>query len=327
LRRTPAIPGARIGYGTPVGEVSVEERGGGVVLATIANPPHALMDDAIVSALEALALRAQQDPELTGIVLTGAHPERFVAHYDVAELLAGAEASPSVGAGAARASLAAVGALRRVPGAKGALDRSPAGGLSAAERFGEVLLGLNSAGAVVVAAINGSAMGGGCELSLACDVRLMADGPFLIGQPEVLLGFPPGGGGTQRLARLLGSAKALRLCLDGGPLSPREAHEIGLVDEVAPPGDLVERALIVAGRLARRPKTAIAAVKRAVYLGGSEPLAAGLRRERAEFLATLTSPGAKRAMAAYIERLKSTGDLPAYDRNALERALEDGVFD
>jgi enoyl-CoA hydratase len=155
----------------------------------------------------------------------------------------------------------------------------------------------------------------------------MADGPFLIGQPEVLLGFPPGGGGTQRLARLLGSAKALRLCLDGGPLGPREAHEIGLVDEVVPAGDLVERALVVAGRLARRPKAAIAAVKRAVYLGGSEPLAAGLRRERAEFLATITSPGAKRAMAAYVERLKSTSDLPAYDRDALERALEHGVFD
>ena len=78
-----------------------------------------------------------------------------------------------------------------------------------------MLLRFNRAGAVFVAAINGSAMGGGCELALACDIRLMAAGPYLIGQPEILFGFPPGGGGTQRLARMLGSARALRLCLEG----------------------------------------------------------------------------------------------------------------
>jgi enoyl-CoA hydratase len=310
-----------------MGAVSIEERGAGVVVATIENPPHALMDDGIVVALESLSIRAEVDPDVTGIVLTGSHPERFVAHYDVAELLAAASASPSVGAGAARASLAAVGALRRIRATRGALDRTPAAGLSAAERFGEVLLRLNSSGAVVVAALNGSAMGGGCELALACDVRLMADGPFSIGQPEILLGFPPGGGGTQRLTRLLGPAKALRLCLDGGPLDPRTAYEVGLVDEVVTPEKLLERALWVATRLAARPKAAIAAVKRAVYLGGSETLAGGLRRERAELMATITSADAKRAMASYVERFERTGELPGYDRDALEQALERGIFD
>jgi len=309
-----------------MGEVQVEERGEGVLLATIANPPHGLMDDEIVIALERLVERAESERGVTGIVLTGAHPERFVAHYDVAELLAGARQSPTVAPGVARASLGAVGAVRRIPGGREALERTPAAGLSQAERFGEVFLRLNACGAVVAAAINGSAMGGGCELALACDLRFMAAGPYSIGQPEILFGFPPGGGGTQRLARMLGTRAALRLCLDGGPLGPEEAAGLGIVDEVVPADRLLERALEATARLARRPKAAIAGVKRAVYLGGSQPLPAGLRLERSEFMAALTSSTAEEAMAAYVERTAGTGELPGYDEAALAEALERGRF-
>jgi enoyl-CoA hydratase/carnithine racemase len=309
-----------------MGELKIEERGAGVVLATISNPPHGLMDSPIVEALEALVARAETDEGLTGIVLTGAHPERFVAHYEVGELLAGARGSPSVGPGTARASLGTVAGLRRVPGGKAALDRTPLSGLSEAERFGEILQRLGRAGAFAVAAINGSAMGGGCELALACDARLMADGPFGIGQPEILLAFPPGGGGTQRLARLLGSARALRICLDGGPLTPGEAQELGLVDEVVPPDQLIDRALELAGRIARRSKKAIAAVKRSVYEGGPLPLREGLRLERAEFMSALGTPEAEAAMAAYVEATERTGELPIYDAASLERALDAGRF-
>ncbi|MCL4288009.1 MAG: enoyl-CoA hydratase/isomerase family protein, partial [Thermoleophilia bacterium] len=90
--------------------------------------------------------------------------------------------------------------------------------------------------------------------------------------------------------------------------------------------ELLERALALAARLGSRPKAAIAAVKRAVHLGGSQPLPAGLRLERAEFMAALTSEPAERAMAAYVERLERTGELPCYDRDALQRALERGRF-
>jgi hypothetical protein len=117
-----------------MGEVRVEEHGDGVILATIANPPHALMDEEIVLGLEGLAERAESDPDLTAVVLTGAHPERFVAHYDVAELLDGARQSPSVAPAVARASLGAVSALRRLPGGREALERTPAAGLSAVAR-------------------------------------------------------------------------------------------------------------------------------------------------------------------------------------------------
>jgi enoyl-CoA hydratase len=185
---------------------------------------------------------------------------------------------------------------------------------------------MNRCGAVFVAALNGSAMGGGCELALACDVRVMADGPFVIGQPEILFGFPPGGGGTQRLARLLGSARALRLVLDGGPLQAKQALEIGLVDELVAPDGLLDRAVALAERLGRRPKAAIAAGKRDVYEGGSLSLPAGLLVERAELLATLGTPAAEEAMQAYLDALEESGELPAYDPESLARALEAGRF-
>lgn len=309
-----------------MGEVLVEERGDGVVLATLSNPPHAIMDAPIVTGLERLAIRAETDPNVTAIVLTGAHPERFIAHYDVGEIRDAAQAWPSVGATAARASLAVANALRRIPHADGTLAHTPAAGLVAVERFGEVFLRMNRAGAVIVAALNGSAMGGGCELALACDVRLMAEGPYSIGQLEILLGFPPGGGGTQRLARLLGSAAALRLCLDGGPLDPQAAREIGLVDELVSSDELLERALEVAARLGRCPKAAVASVKRAVYFGGSLPLPAGLRFERAEFLAAVGTPEAEAAMTAYLEEFEREGELPAYLPGRAKRALDEGRF-
>ncbi|MCB0875755.1 MAG: enoyl-CoA hydratase/isomerase family protein [Solirubrobacterales bacterium] len=309
-----------------MGEVRIDERGEGVLLATISNPPHALMDDAIVVALEQLAARAESDPAVTGIVLTGEHPERFVAHYDVGELLAGARQSPSVSPRAARVSLGAVSAIRGMPGGKAALERTPADGLSQAERFGEVFVRLNTCGAVVTAAINGSAMGGGCELALACDLRLMAAGPFGIGQPEILLGFPPGGGGTQRLTRMLGTRRALEICLEGAPLAPAEAAEIGLIDEVVPGEELIDRALAATTRLAARPKAGIAALKRAVYLGGSMPFEAGLRLERAEFMAALVNEASQEAMAAYVDATEQSGELPLYDEQARADAVERGRF-
>ncbi|HYH61503.1 MAG TPA: enoyl-CoA hydratase/isomerase family protein, partial [Solirubrobacterales bacterium] len=211
--------------------IRIEERGR-VLLATLSNPPHGLFNDNLVVALESLVTRAESDDGVGAVVLTGDHPDRFLAHYDVAELLAGAEESPSISPRLGRASLRVAGAARKVPGGEAALGRTPAAGLIALERFHETLLRMESCGAVFFAAINGSAMGGGCELSLACDFRWMAKGDHLIGQPEILFGFPPGGGGTQRLVRMLGTSKALGLVLDGGPLSPDEALEIGLIDRI-----------------------------------------------------------------------------------------------
>src|SRR5947209_7408386 len=156
------------------GTVSVEQRDG-VLLATISNPPHALMDVAIVDALDQLVARAA-GADVKGVVLTGAHATRFIAHYEVRELLDGANAGPAVSPGAARAALRVAGLLRRVRRAEAALARTPAAGLVALERFGAILSGIEASPAVWVAALNGSAMGGGCELALACGVPPLADG-------------------------------------------------------------------------------------------------------------------------------------------------------
>jgi enoyl-CoA hydratase/carnithine racemase len=145
-------------------------------------------------------------------------------------------------------------------------------------------------------------------------------------QPEILFGFPPGGGATQRLTRMLGTSRALRLVLDGGPLTPASALELGLVDELVPASSLLARAVELGARLGSRPKAAVAASKRAVYEGGSMSLPDGLRFERGEFLAAIGTPEAEEAMAAYVAAFERTGELPGYDRAAMERALRDGRF-
>jgi len=307
-----------------MGTIEVEQRGS-VLIGRFDNPPHGLMDRGSVAALEELVGRAERDEEVGAVVLTGSHPERFVAHYDIGEILAGARESPRVAPGAARASLRAVAALRRL-GAEGGVSRTPLAGLVELDRFQQVFLRMNRCGAVFVAAINGSAQGGGCELSLACDRRLMAAGEGGIGQPEIFLAFPPGGGGTQRLARLLGTGKALEVVLDGAPIDPERAAELGLVDRVVPAGELLEAAVAEAARLGARPKAAVAAAKRAVYEGGSLPLPDGLRFEASHFLASAAAPESVRAMEAYVEQLERTGELPLYDSETIERVSEEGRF-
>jgi enoyl-CoA hydratase/carnithine racemase len=280
------------------------------------------MNAELVAGLDALVGEVERDAGIGAVVLHGAHPERFLAHYDVAELLAMSEtADVSVSVRQADVALRAVGALARVPGGASAVERSPVAGMLALRRFHELLLRMNRVGATFIAALNGSAMGGGCELALACDLRYMADGDFVIGQPEILLGIIPGGGGTQRLARLLGAGRALELTLEGSALSPAQAHSIGLVNRVLAPDTLLDEALAAAQRLARRPRVAVAAAKRSVYEGGSATLRQGLHIESANFMATMSSPAAAKGMRAYVDGLRETGELPGYDLAARERLL------
>jgi enoyl-CoA hydratase/carnithine racemase len=160
---------------------------------------------------------------------------------------------------------------------------------------------------VFIAAINGAALGGACELSLACDIRYMAEGARGIGQPEMLLGFPPGGGGTQRLARAVGASRALELILEGRPMSPAEAHEIGLIHRVVPDDELIAEAMTCAERLAKRAPYSVAAAKRAVLDGSGRALAAGLAGERKWFLSSVSQPAAIRAMGVYVEQVRKSG--------------------
>ncbi|MES2684466.1 MAG: enoyl-CoA hydratase/isomerase family protein [Pseudomonadota bacterium] len=307
------------------GTVQVEQRGN-VLLATIANPPYALMDRDIVVELFKLVARADSDPTVGGVVLTGAHPTRFLAHFDVRLILGSAESSPRIGPQALRRAMTAISAAVKVPKAGALLERSPAAGLLAMMRMHGLMKAIQSSSAVWIAALNGDTGGGGCELSLACDQRFMADGDFFIAQPEIFLGFPPGAGGTQRLTRLLGASKALRICLGGEPMTPHEAMELGLIDRVVAPKALLDEAIAEAARLGKRPKHAIGAVKRAIHQGGSTTLDEGLRIEASEFLAAIGTPDSIAAQKAYVKRTKELGDLPVSDRALIKKVIQNGKF-
>jgi enoyl-CoA hydratase/carnithine racemase len=152
----------------------------------------------------------------------------------------------------------------------------------------------------------------------------MADGDFFIGQPEVLLGIMPGGGGTQRLTRLIGTHRSLVAILEGKPFTPAEALAIGAVDEVVPRDEVVTRATELGEHFGARSKGAVAAIKRAVYFGGSMSLTEGLHVERTEFLLADQSKDAQDVMVDYLAATDSTGELPLYDPDTYARALETG---
>lgn len=155
----------------------------------------------------------------------------------------------------------------------------------------------------VVAEIAGHALGGGCELALACDFRVMSEGPALIGCPEIRLGIIPGGGGTQRLPRLVGRARATRLLLLGERLGAREALEIGLVDTIGPTAAAtLDEALALAARLAEMPAPGLRLIKRCLAEGYDATLQAGLRVEREAAIEALSQPEAREGLAAFLEK-------------------------
>src|SRR3954464_15343211 len=247
--------------------IEVEQRGR-VLLARLHGGPRGEFGPEIAADLAALVTRAETDDGVGAVVITGAHPERFVAHANLRWLQEGGAASPTVGPRAAAAVVHAARATRAVVGVRKLADRTPLSGAIELLDVHETFLRMNRCGAVFIAALNGSALGIGSELALACDYRLMAEGDHVIGQPEILLGFPPGGGGTQRLVRLVGTHQGLKRMLDGGGLAPEDAAEIGYVDEVVEPDELIDRAVALADRLAHRLKFTVAAVKRAAPTGG-----------------------------------------------------------
>lgn len=294
------------------------DRDGRVMTVRIDNPPHNFMNREMVGELVEITDALEGDRSVGAVVLTGVD-DLFITHYDVEEILAGSEemdmeVPPSI----AGTTLRVVRGLTRVPGGRKVVDRSPAKGVRELHTIHDLFLRWNRMDKVFVAAINGPAMGGGCEVSLACDLRYMSAEAVGIGQPEVAVGFPPGAGGTQRLTRAVGTGRALELILEATALTPQEALEIGLVHAVLPPGELVAKATETAARMARRAPESIAAVKRAVLDGASRPLAEGLALERKWFLSAVSMPAARRAMRAYADEVVISESAPLADRERLQ---------
>ena len=156
----------------------------------------------------------------------------------------------------------------------------------------------------IIAAVNGFALGGGCELAMHCDIIIAGEGARL-GQPEVKLGIMPGAGGTQRFVRATGKFAALRWLLTGDLLSAAEAHRLGLVSEVVPDGEVLPHALEIAARIAVLPPLAVAAIKEAVLVGADLPLDEALRLEAQSFQMLFATEDRGEGMRAFLEKRKA----------------------
>jgi enoyl-CoA hydratase len=258
-----------------MGLVTTERRGGAAVI-TYANPPRGTMTAAGSAEMFAATQAAIDDPAVRCIIFTGGMPDIFVRHYDVGELTdlgeALAKAPPTP---------------RPAPPPS---DSQPAPGFLG---LTDLVAGCDKP---VIAAINGLCMGGGFELTLACDLRIAAPSVPSIGLPETRVGIFPGGGGTQRLPRVIGEAKAVEMILRGLVLNAQEALDWGIVHEVA--GDPLARALEIAAEFEARPAEGLAYAKRLTRAALDRPLSEGLADERRSFVEVVRLPSAVGAMKA-----------------------------
>jgi enoyl-CoA hydratase len=247
--------------GTDQPLVSVERRGDGVAVLTLDHPKvNALSSELLRQLLGAATALSDEPPG--AVVVTGSD-RVFAAGADIAEFR-GPEEARVIG----DLFLRALSAVADIPRA-------------------------------TVAAISGVALGGGCELALACDFRVASERARL-GQPEILLGIIPGGGGTQRLPRLVGTARAKDIIFTGRQVGADEALAIGLVDEVVPPGDVLDRALAKAAELATGPVVAHGLAKRAIDRGMDITLNGGLDLEQQLFVQVFETEDARTGVESFL---------------------------
>lgn len=221
---------------------------------------------AIVTALDTL----EDDPEVRVVILTGAGEKAFIAGADIAEFEG------------------------RTPVAQYRVMSSPGtNAFEAADRFPKP----------IIAAINGFCLGGGCELAMACDIRIASDKAKL-GQPEINLGLLPGGGGTQRLPRLVGLGTAFKLLYTGDLIGAEEAHRLGLVDEVVPAADLMTRVKTLAAAIAAKSPVALRYIKDAVRASVRAPMDEGLQLERTLFGLVFASEDKAEGVEAFLQKRK-----------------------
>jgi enoyl-CoA hydratase/carnithine racemase len=210
---------------------------------------------------------ARDDDAVRGVILTGAGTKAFIAGADIGELaqLSAFEAEQS-------------------------------------SRFGQEVLDLvENLGKPVIAAVNGFALGGGCETAMACTIRIAVDSAKF-GQPEVTLGLVPGGGGTQRLPRLVGKGRALQLILSGEMISAQEAYRIGLVNEIVPAADLITRAETVLKKIGANAPIALKLALEAANKGMETSQSQGLLLEASYFGLCAATEDKKEGTSAFLEK-------------------------
>ena len=184
---------------------------------------------------------------------------------------------------------------------KGMVGRSPLGARRLSAHGTKILRDLETIGKPSIAAVNGFALGGGCEVAMACSIRL-ASTNAIFGQPEINLGIIPGYGGTQRLPRLVGTGRALEILMTGNPVNAGEAHRIGLVNKVCEPDTLMDEAHSLAQNLASKSKPAIELILQAVHDGWGGGLDAGLALETEKFGLVNSTEDSQEGLGAFIEK-------------------------
>jgi enoyl-CoA hydratase len=252
-----------------VGTFVATQLDGHVAVVTIDNPPMNALSAALLEELEDEIGRLDADEEVRAIVLQGAGERAFVAGADIKEFPALRESASAEG-GSARG-------IQKV-GAR-----------------------MDAAHTPFVAAIRGFCLGGGLELAMCCDVRVCAEDATL-GQPEIKLGLIPGGGGTQRLPRLVGLGRAMLLNLTGEFVDAATAERWGLVEKVVPAADVLDAALEVARAIAERSPHAVAVLRELARTTRDLPLEEGLRREAEAFRRCLASDDGLEGVTAFIEK-------------------------
>jgi enoyl-CoA hydratase len=240
----------------------------GIAVVTI-NRPKVLnaLNAATVGELRAAFTRIHEDPNIKSAILTGAGEKSFVAGADINELAV----------------------------------QTPVGGAQFSLNGQEVLNMIQYLEKPVVAAVNGFALGGGCELSMACHLRFASENARF-GQPEVNLGIIPGYGGTQRLARLVGTGRAIELCISADPIKADEAYRIGLVNKVFPLPDLIPQSKEFLKKVMSKGPVAVAYVLHAVNRGIDMTLADGLRHEAHLFGLICATEDMKEGTKAFVEK-------------------------
>jgi enoyl-CoA hydratase len=246
----------------------VVDRQDPVAVVTI-NRPRVLnaLNGQALDELRRVMLTLGQEAAVRAVILTGAGNKAFAAGADIGEIS----------------------------------TQTPAGGRDQALRAQQVLDLIEQLGKPVIAAINGYALGGGCELAMACTIRLAADSAKL-GQPEINLGLIPGYGGSQRLPRLVGAGRALELLLTGDQITAAEAHRIGLVNRVVPAAELMREAMSLATALAAKAPIAVRYIIDAVRTGLDLPLPAAQRFEAALFGLVTGSDDMREGTRAFLEK-------------------------
>jgi enoyl-CoA hydratase len=255
-----------------------------VLTARFCDPPHNYMTARMQKDLDTLTAAVDADVSVGAVVLTGGVPKRYITHFDIGEILAAASR--------------VLGAAR---GGSQVVQRSPVSPFLSVTRFNEVVLRVMRSPAVYIAAIGGPCGGAGLEMSVCFDVRLAADDEavgFIL--PELLIGLTTTVGG-QRLAQLIGPARALEMMLEGRMYSAGEAYQMGLVNRLVAPDDLIDEARDLGARYARRNRDTIAAQKKVFNENLVLSPAESLQRESAANVSTILSGPAPQALQMWLD--------------------------